>query len=460
MDVDKIAVLLEGLNKRDRKDVEQFIIDLHAKKQRPKDIVSLFKPNYTDRNGQTKKAAKWYGAIPGTRKSVALYADKQLSEGAAKMIGTLIGIRTSGQQMTPEVHEWIHKQPDRIVARLVSLDLIDPSTAAGGRGIEAHLAAYTAHLKHKGNTADYANICNARIASVIKGCGFRTLADVAAPKIEEFVSDELTAGRISQSTYNHYIRACKGFLRWLHKEDILIKDVAVRLSMIDVTDKKKNRRAMTIDEAAYLLDWAARHGKKRRSLSGWERSVLYRLAMRTGLRADEIRKLRVSSIKFQAKMVTVAPGYTKNKKGAVLPLTGDILKELRVLTQGKKSSDPLFRRITSETAKMLRADLKDARQKWLSEAKTPQERQAREESDFLKAQTDDGELDFHALRHSFATMLTASGVAPQDAKALLRHSSITLTVDRYSHLYKGAETAAVAKLPDFAATPETDAKTA
>lgn len=143
-----------------------------------------------------------------------------------------------------------------------------------------------------------------------------------------------------------------------------------------------------------------------------------------------------------------------------MPLTGDILKELRVLTQGKKSSDPLFRRVTDKTAVMLRADLEDARQKWLSEAKTPQERQAREESDFLKAQTDDGELDFHALRHSFATMLTASGVAPKDAQSLLRHSSIGLTMDRYSHLYKGAATAAAAKLPDLAAMPEADSKTA
>ena len=39
---------------------------------------------------------------------------------------------------------------------------------------------------------------------------------------------------------------------------------------------------------------------------------------------------------------------------------------------------------------------------------------------------------FHALRHTFITNLARSGVHPKTAQSLARHSTITLTMDRYS----------------------------
>jgi len=43
-------------------------------------------------------------------------------------------------------------------------------------------------------------------------------------------------------------------------------------------------------------------------------------------------------------------------------------------------------------------------------------------------------VDFHALRHTFITQLARSGVFPAKAKELARHSTITLTMDVYSHV--------------------------
>ena len=48
---------------------------------------------------------------------------------------------------------------------------------------------------------------------------------------------------------------------------------------------------------------------------------------------------------------------------------------------------------------------------------------------------DDGRVfDFHAFRHQFISNLARSGVSPKEAQALARHSTITLTRDRYTHL--------------------------
>ena len=62
-------------------------------------------------------------------------------------------------------------------------------------------------------------------------------------------------------------------------------------------------------------------------------------------------------------------------------------------------------------------------------------------------------VDFHALRHSFITALARSGVHPKVAQTLARHSTITLTLDRYSHVETDELSIAVAGLPDLSGDP-------
>lgn len=56
-------------------------------------------------------------------------------------------------------------------------------------------------------------------------------------------------------------------------------------------------------------------------------------------------------------------------------------------------------------------------------------------------------VDFHALRHTFITNLATAGVHPKVAQSLARHSTITLTMDRYTHQYAGGEVEALKSLP-------------
>ncbi len=63
--------------------------------------------------------------------------------------------------------------------------------------------------------------------------------------------------------------------------------------------------------------------------------------------------------------------------------------------------------------------------------------------------TGDGRVDFHALRHTFGSLLAASGVHPKIAQDLMRHSDINLTMSRYTHTLLGQSAKAVEALPDF-----------
>ncbi len=58
-----------------------------------------------------------------------------------------------------------------------------------------------------------------------------------------------------------------------------------------------------------------------------------------------------------------------------------------------------------------------------------------------------GKADFHALRHTFCSLLARSGVQPQTAQRLMRHSDINLTMKHYTHILLDDKRMAVSSLP-------------
>lgn len=53
--------------------------------------------------------------------------------------------------------------------------------------------------------------------------------------------------------------------------------------------------------------------------------------------------------------------------------------------------------------------------------------------------------DFHGLRHTCGAWLAQAGAHPKVVQTIMRHSSITLTMDRYGHLFPGEASEAVAR---------------
>lgn len=58
-------------------------------------------------------------------------------------------------------------------------------------------------------------------------------------------------------------------------------------------------------------------------------------------------------------------------------------------------------------------------------------------------------LDLHALRHTGGVWLALAGAHPKAIQAVMRHSTITLTMDTYGHLIPGQEADTVARLPEM-----------
>ena len=82
-----------------------------------------------------------------------------------------------------------------------------------------------------------------------------------------------------------------------------------------------------------------------------------------------------------------------------------------------------------------------------SAAPNPAELIRRQQSDFLAVEDHRGHvLDFHSLRHTCGSWLAISGAHPKTVQSVLRHSTITLTMDTYGHLLPGAEAEAADRL--------------
>jgi len=101
----------------------------------------------------------------------------------------------------------------------------------------------------------------------------------------------------------------------------------------------------------------------------------------------------------------------------------------------------------STVVDMVREDIERARSIWLATIQDPQERIEAEAGDFLRSVDSEGErIDFHALRHTTASWLIHSGADIKTVQSVMRHSDIKLTLDRYGHLFPGAEADAVSRL--------------
>ena len=188
-------------------------------------------------------------------------------------------------------------------------------------------------------------------------------------------------------------------------------------------------------------------------MTGHERMLLYAVAIQSGLRSGECRSLTRGRLFLDDEQpyIVCKARSTKNKKDARQYIQPGLAAELAQHIGTKAPAAPVFN-MPDETnvARMFRADLADARRAWLKATQDPDERLRREQSDFLQAVNHEGEkADFHSLRHTTGAWLALAGNHPKVVQTVMRHSTITLTMDTYGHLFPGQDAEAVASLPDI-----------
>ena len=180
--------------------------------------------------------------------------------------------------------------------------------------------------------------------------------------------------------------------------------------------------------------------------SAGERELIYKAFVLTGLRLSELASITVGNLDLDAQVpyIVLNAADEKNRKGAELPVRDDLARDIRSwladklrAMQEKARQDgeaipmalpptmPMFY-VPTGLRRILDRDLVAAGIARM--VKDPVTGKARIDKSDERGRT----IDVHALRHTFASLLSKGGVAPRTAQAAMRHSDIKLTMQTYT----------------------------
>ncbi len=396
--------------------------------------MRIFKPTYRDRQGRRREASRYYAEVTLHDRRVARIAgfvSQRATEELGRRIEEIVALKSVSAPMTASLRQWVDGLPADIRDRLAEVGILDAATTAMSKPLAVHLDDYAAHLRAKEDTASHVNKVVAHIGRVAAFCGWRSLDDVGPEGFEAWRTAERDRG-LSARTVNAVRGSCKRFMAWAVRHGRATRnplDVVGRLN--EAADRRLVRRALTHDEARRLLA-ATEREPRRFGMEGKDRAALYRVALETGLRWSELRALEVQNVKLDGKRpeIELVAKYTKAKRADRVPIRDELAAFLKDYLTGKLPTAKAFPMPASDHgADMLRADLAAAG---------------------VEVEDAAGRvLDFHALRHTTGSWLAEAGVHPKLIQTILRHSTITLTMDRYAHVTAASQAAAVEALPDF-----------
>ncbi|WP_339803294.1 site-specific integrase [Paenibacillus sp. FSL R5-0744] len=182
--------------------------------------------------------------------------------------------------------------------------------------------------------------------------------------------------------------------------------------------------------------------------------IIFLLAATTGMRRGEVLGVKWDDIDLKAGKLTVRRSYTRGLVGhifqepktragirsIVLPQqTIDALKQHRLLLEGdirtseKKGTEYNNHGLVVQTKNGFPVNPYYLESRWLD----------------LLRKSGLPKIRLHDLRHTHASLLLKAGVHPKVVSERLGHSSITITLDRYSHLFPTMQQEAAEKLDDL-----------
>jgi integrase len=328
---------------------------------------------------------------------------------------------------------------------------IDQFAAHRQAPLADHIAKFRDHLESTGRSPRYIRETIQRLKVVTFNCTL--LEHVIADRVDACLNDlarqrhgdrlkkasVATADGAATSTRNSYLAAVKSFCSWCVRTRRMPDNPLSHLSKLnEATDVRRERRTLLTEEFARLIDTTNESTETIRGLTGVDRAMLYLMAVGTGLRASELGSLNTASLSVSQELPTVVveAGYSKRRRRDEQPLPTWLADRLRKWLAARPSQLIISTLPHSlwpgswsrHAAKMLRGDLEAAG---------------------LVYRDGTGRVfDFHALRHQFISNLADAGVHPRTAQELARHSSIELTMKRYTHLAMRNVVVAVESVPE------------
>ncbi len=343
---------------------------------------------------KNKKSTKWY----------AVWKDEN---GVERQ-------RSTGQTVR-KLAEELGKKWEADAAR-VREGLVDPAQLAQR---DAALLPATKHLE------DYLEWCRmdgqdpaglrtkeTQIRAFLESQACRSLKEITPAQLVRFMAEIVRKGRAPRTANLHRMNVL-AFLNWCRDyRRITSHDITRRTvpKLGEAQDCRRKRRALTQLELDLLRMVSLPSGR------WWT----YQLAVWTGLRRGELRRLRWSSVDLESGEIHVPASITKNGQDATLPILPAARESLDALRRLNPDSELVVPRVPADDT--LYRDLELAGI------------QGRTRTGSCTTNAAGERVDFHALRTTCATMLANAGVPVLHLKRFMRHGSIAMTDRHYTKL--------------------------
>ncbi len=389
-------------------------------------------PSVFKRKGASKYTIRWTDHLGQRREKVA-YTDKA---GSVRLANRL-------------EDEALKRKDGLIDAKAESLQ------DNGRRSPDFHLEDFESKLIAAGRSDRHINQTCGIVRRFAEATKIEAITEISADKVNAYAKQLKDEGASARTVQAH-LTAIISFTRWLAATDKLSRDPLdgkVRKPN-PKADRRRERRMLLPAEWQWLHHYLVTKGITRYGMTAHERLLLYATAIQTGLRSGELRQLTPGKIHTDTDIpyIVAKAAGTKNREDARQYIKPDLAASLRELIANKRGGTAVFPMPKEDkVAAMLREDLADTRTMWVKAAGgDTAEARRRVESDFLDDVNHEGErLDFHSLRHTCGAWLARAGAHPKAVQTVMRHSSITLTMDTYGHLFPGQEAETVARFPDM-----------
>jgi len=302
--------------------------------------------------------------------------------------------------------------------------------------LESVLIQYESSKRTSSRSVNHVDRTGQLIRSLAQFNGWTLINEINADGINAYADHRRSLGHSSR-TISSMVTAVRGFCRWCAQRGKLYNDPTVTVQKPSAkTDRRIERRMVLQEEWTWLKAYLRQSHITANGQPAAERLLMYRLAIETGLRSSELRSLVKSSCHLTTAepYISVKASVTKNSKAAKQFVSDDLARDLRKHLSAMAAGDKVFN-VTARTemARTLRADLAEARKLWL--VTLPEHERDKADGDFLQSPNSQGEVvDFHALRHTCGAWLVLQGITLTEVKEIMRHSTITLTVDCYGHI--------------------------
>ncbi|KRQ85843.1 Tyrosine recombinase XerC [Caloramator mitchellensis] len=335
-----------------------------------------------------------------------------------------------------EVAEKINKAINSFAAGV----LVEPSQLTLSNWLNTWLFEYKKSNLRPSTLQSYEYLIRYHINPAL---GHYKLKELRSEHLQMLYNDKLKEG-LSPRTVKYIHTVLHGALKQAAKNNIVARNISE--ATILPKQRKKDIKVLTLEEQQRFLN----------SLEGERLKSIFIIALATGMRQGELLALTWDNVNFKEGTITVKRSLKRVKN-----FDSNIKKKTIVIFQEPKTNagnriiplpPAVLEELKNHRKRQLEEKLKagevyeDNNLVFATELGKPIETRNLMRTFYRICEKANIDINFHALRHTYATRLLEANEHPKVVQEILGHNDITTTLNIYSHVMPEVKKAAALKI--------------